>query len=170
MVHVEIVGSVCRVAQYHVILSRPFIGTADSLQVPIGPENEIIENGDCKNVWNFQHILDNVASIPAIQVGVGNVIQMGIRPEELVRHVVDRKSIWPCKSLLVGDDASEIASVHAQPANVSLQMPRREKQVSNSWMDNNSPRIRNAISLQRFPVRAIQFRYFNVFRMTIQPV
>jgi hypothetical protein len=57
-----------RVTQHHVILSRPFIGPADSLQIPIGPEYEIIENGDGKNVWNFQSVLDNVAPIPSVKV------------------------------------------------------------------------------------------------------
>lgn len=95
---------------------------------------------------------------------------MSIRPKELVRHVVDGESIGPSQPLFVGDDASEIASVHAQPADVGLQMPGGEKQVSGSWMDNDGPGIRNAIRLERLPVSAVQFRHFHMFRMPIQPV
>lgn len=68
MVNVEIVGPVRRVAQHRVILSRPLIGPADGLQVPIGPEDEIIKDGDGENVWDFQGVLDYVAPIPAVQV------------------------------------------------------------------------------------------------------
>ncbi len=68
MINVEIVGSVRRVTQHHVVLSRPLIGPADGLQVPIGPEDEIIEDGDGEDVWDFQGVLDYVAPIPAVQV------------------------------------------------------------------------------------------------------
>lgn len=68
MIHVEIVGPVRRVAQHRVILSRPLVGPADGLQVPIGPEDEIIKDGDGENVRDFQGVLDHVAPIAAVQV------------------------------------------------------------------------------------------------------
>ena len=155
MVNVEIVRPVRRVTQHGVVGARPFVCPTDGLQIPVSPEDEIVENGDGENVRNAQRVLDDIFPILSIQIGKGDVIQMSIRPEELVRHVVDGKGIGPGESLFVGDNASEIASIHAQSADVRLQMPRSEEQVTSTWMNDDSSWIRNAIRFQRPPVSSV---------------
>ena len=50
MVDVDIVGSVRGVPEQHEVLSGEFVGSVDSLHIPIGPEEPIVENGQCENV------------------------------------------------------------------------------------------------------------------------
>ena len=170
VVNVEVVRPVRRVAQHRVVGARPLVRPADGLQIPIRPEDEIVKNGDGENVGNAQRVLDDVFAILAVQIGEGDVIEMSIRPEELVRHVVDGEGVGPGQSLFVGDDASEIASIHAQSADVSLQMPRSEEQVTSTWMDDDGSRIGNAIRFERLPVGAVQLGDFDMFRVSVQPV
>lgn len=120
MENVQVVRPVRRVTQDRVISARPLIGPADGLQIPVGPENEIIEDGNGEDVRDFQRVLDNIATITAIQVGVGDVVEMSIGPKEFVSHVIDRQSIRPGQPLFVGHDTGEIASVHAQSSDISL--------------------------------------------------
>lgn len=49
-------------------------------------------------------------------------------------------------------------------------MPGSEEKIADSWMDNDSPRIGNAIRFESLPVGSVQLRDFDVFGMPVEPV
>jgi hypothetical protein len=53
----------------------------DGFQIPIGPKDVVIKDGDGKDVRDFQRVLNDIASIATVQIRVGDVIKMSISPE-----------------------------------------------------------------------------------------
>ena len=141
MVNVQIIGPVRCIPQNGEVGAVPLVCPVDGLQVPVGPEDEVVKDGDGEHVRYFERILDDETSVLAVQIRKGDVIQVSIRPKQFVGEVVDGQSVGPGQTILVGDDAAEVGSVHAHPADVGLQVPGGEVKVSDARMDHNSARI-----------------------------
>lgn len=52
MVRVNVVRSMGGVAQHSYAFARELVRPADGLQIPIGPENEVIEHCDGEDMWH----------------------------------------------------------------------------------------------------------------------
>lgn len=86
-----------------------------------------------------QWIQTNVMSVLSVQIGVGYIVEMSIGPEKFVGKVVYGQGVGPCKSVFVGDDASEVGAVKADAADVGLKVPCREEKVADTRMDDDGP-------------------------------
>ena len=170
MVDVQVVGSVGRVPEQRVVVAGPLVRSIDRFEVPVGPEDEIVEDGDGEHVRHAQRIETDVAPVGAVQIGVSDVVEMSVGPEQFVGQVVDGESVGPGQTILVGHDAAEIGSVQSDATDVGLQVPRGEEEVAHARMHHDGARIRDAVRLQRPAVRSVQFGHFDVLRVTIQPV
>ncbi len=54
----------------------------------------------------LERVLDYETPISAVQIRVSDVVEMGVGPEELVRHVVDGERVRPRQPVLVSHDAA----------------------------------------------------------------
>ena len=106
----------------------------------------------------------------SIQIGVGDVVEMGVGPEKFISEIVDGQGVGPGQSVLVGDDACEVAAVEAHAADVGLKVPRGEEEVPNTWMDDDGARVGYAVRFQGASVGPIQFGHFDVLRVAVEPV
>ena len=109
----------------------------------------------------------------AIKISIGHIVQMCIGPPDFIREVVDGQGVWPGQvvSLHRGHDPREsgVISIHANPANVGLEVPRGEKYVANSRMNHNGSRVFDA-SHDGFPVPSVQFRNAHMLSMPVDPI
>ncbi len=99
---------------------------------------------------------------------------MSVSPPDLVGEVVDRQSVWPGQVVAAngGHDSSEgvRVTIHADSADVSLQMPRSKENITNTGMNGNGTGIFNS-GPQCFPVPAVlQFGNVHVLRVAVHPV
>lgn len=108
--------------------------------------------------------------VATVEVGVGDVIKMGVGPEELVREVINGERVRPGQSFFVRDDSGKIGAIEAESTDVRLQMPGGEEKVSDARMDDDGTRVGNSVRLETATLRAVQLRDLDVLRMPIKPV
>ena len=99
---------------------------------------------------------------------------MSIGPPDLVGKVVDGQSVWPGQVVASngGHDSSEgvRVAVHGDSADVGLQMPGREENITHARVNGNGTSIFNS-GFQSFPVPAVfQLSDVHVLRVTVHPV
>jgi len=172
MVDVDIVRSVSGVAENLIVGSGELVSSEDSLEVPVCPVDVVINQSDGKYVGHQLVAGQNVFLVTAIKVGVGNVVQMSIRPPDLFGEIVDCDSVGPGQLVSIDsrhDRAIKVGPVHADPTNVGLEMPGGKEDVANARMDHQSSRIVNT-SLDSFPVPSVQFTNTEMLKMSVQPV
>ena len=106
MVNVEVIWTVGGVTQDLVIFSSELVSSEDGFQVPVSPVNVVIHQGDGKHVGNKFLSRKNSFDITSIKVCIGNVVQMGISPPDLVGEIVNSDCIWPGQLVTIdsGDD------------------------------------------------------------------
>lgn len=59
--------------------------------------------------------------IVALEVGEGDVIQMGVGPKDAIGEVIDRQGVRPGDIVLPRQNSSEVATVHAHLTDVRLE-------------------------------------------------
>lgn len=168
MVDVYVVGSMGGVPQERELGSGELVRLADGLDVPVGPVNVIVEDGDGKDV---RHRIPGKhdATIVTLEIGKGDVVEMRVGPEYFVGEVIDGQGVGPGNVVFVGQDLGEVAPVHAHLADVGLQVPGREVQVSCARMDHDGPRIRDS-TLESLSVGPVEFGDVEVFGVPVEPV
>lgn len=124
VIGMNVVGSVGGVAQHLQTRAGEFLRPADSLQIPIGPVNEVIEHGDSEHMWHLVTRQDD-SPIVAFKIGEGDVIQMGVGPEDTVGEVIDCQSVRPGDIVLPCQNLSEVATVHAHLTDIRLEYRSR---------------------------------------------
>lgn len=172
MIHVNIIRSMRRVAEDLVVLAGELVGPHDGLEVPVGPVEVVVHDAQSKDMWSLIGLQNNML-VFSVEVGVGHVVQVSVGPPDLVGEVVNGQGVGPSQLVVVnrGNDSAEssIVSVHAKSANVSLEMPGSEENVSNSRMNRNGSGVLNARH-QGLSVAAVQLRYAHVLGVPVHPI
>ena len=102
-------------------LVRPF----DTLVLPIRPIDVVFE--DRYGEYVRQLVANDVPHVRTVQVRDGDVVQLGIGPDDLVHYVVDCQSVWPAQQFFV-NDMDPLRPVHTQATDVGIISPIRIKQ------------------------------------------
>lgn len=123
VVRVDVVRPVSGVAKHSQIAPGELLGPADSLQVPVGPEHEVVEDRDGEDVRHGGPGED-LPSVVTLQVSEGYVVEVGVCPEYPVGEVVDGQGVRPGDVVLPGEDSCEVTAVHSHLAYVSLEIER----------------------------------------------
>lgn len=55
------------------------------------------------------------------EIGEGDVIQMGVGPENAIGEVIDRECVRPSNILLPRQNSREIAAIHAHLTDIRLE-------------------------------------------------
>ena len=172
MVDVDIIWTVGGVAEDLIVSTSELVGSEDGLEVPVGPVDVVINEGDGEHMGHQLVAGQNVFLVASIKVGVGNVVQMSVRPPDLVGKVVHCDGVGPGQLVTIHcghNGAIEVGAVHTNPADVGLEMPGGEEDVANARMDHQSTGIINA-SLDCLPVPSIQLTDTQMLEVSVQPV
>lgn len=169
MIHVHIVRPVRSIAQHLEVFARKLVRPHQSLRVPIGPEEPVVEHRQRKDMRHAS-TTEHCASVASIEVGVVDVIEMSVGPIELVTKVIDRQRIRPHQLRLVRDDARKVAAVHAHPPNEGVMAPVGEEDQTQARVQHNGSRVGDATGQQCLAMGSIQLGHLDVFRGPIQPV
>lgn len=98
MIDVNVVGTMCRIANRMHIFSSELVSSDDRFEIPIGPIEIIVEHSQRENMRNFRARQNNV-TMTSLKIGKCDVIQMSVSPVESIGEVVNRQCIWPCNVL-----------------------------------------------------------------------
>lgn len=120
VIGVNVVGPMGGIAQHPQVRAGEFLRPANSLQVPVGPVNKVVEYSDGEHMRHRGARQDN-SPIVAVEIGEGDVIQMGVGPEDTIGEVIDRQCVRPGDVVLPRQNLSEVATVHAHLADICLE-------------------------------------------------
>ena len=84
-----------RVAQHLDVLPRELVGAEDGLAVPVGPEEGVVQDGEGEDVLDLVGALEHVVPVLAVEVAVGDVVEVGVGVPQPVREEVDGEGVGP---------------------------------------------------------------------------
>lgn len=119
VVRVNVVRSVGRVPQHREIRAGELLGFVDRLEIPVGPVDVIVEDGEGEDVGH-RSAGEHDATVVTFEIGEGYVVEMGVGPEDLVRDVVDGEGVRPGDVVLPSQDLRQVAAVHSHFPDVGL--------------------------------------------------
>uniref|UniRef100_A0A2M4D189 Secreted protein n=1 Tax=Anopheles darlingi TaxID=43151 RepID=A0A2M4D189_ANODA len=166
--NVDIVRTVRRVPDHRVVRPGELVRPQDRLQVPVGPVQAVVEDGERKHV-RYARTGQHDVPVATLQIGERDVIEMRIRPVDPIGEVVDRQCVRPGDVVLPREDAGKVGPIHAHLGDVRLQVPGGEVQVPDARVYDDRARIHDAAA-QRLAPRPIQLRHIQVLRVPIEPV
>lgn len=120
VIGMNVVGPMGGIAQHLQVRAGEFLRPANGLQVPVGPVNEVVEHGDGEHVWHRGARQDN-SPIVTVEIGEGDVIQMGVGPEDTIGEVIDSQSVRPGDIVLPRQNLGEVTAVHAHLTDICLE-------------------------------------------------
>ena len=113
--------------------------------VPIGPHQPVAEHADSEHM---RHLLtgQNLVTILALEIAVLDVVQVGVRKEQLVGPQIDGQCVRPGQFVFVQNDTLEVAAVHADLSDERMMTPIREEHISDARMHGDRSRIGHRIA------------------------
>lgn len=63
---------------------------------------------------------DDHVLVSSFEIGRSDVVEMGVRPVQSFREVVDREAVGPRDVVFVRQDSSEVRTIHADLTDVRL--------------------------------------------------
>lgn len=152
---VNVIGPVSRVAQHCVVFAGELVRPHNGLEVPICPEQAVVNDGQGKDMRHHLLATQNEADILPVKVGGGDVVQVGISPPDAISEEIDGQGIGPCDPVAIHrrQDSGEcvVTAIHPDATNVCVKVPAGEEDEADARVNHDGTRIWKRCTTERVP-------------------